>query len=241
MDPEFLFPFRGRNLSGTYNHSILWRLGSLYVMDNHGAALWCWLQHIDNGSKYELLHIDQHYDCLSSRIEEWLKALPQSLEKLTFEEYRHLSYLPYEGLNKTPIIRFDNYLSIFLKRYSSNVNKCVFATHRKGDIPSWDNKTEISDSQLVSYVSHSLDEGRWIVNIDLDYFFYANYDNEYRRLHSDEYVDELFDKIAKIYKAGKIAVITLCLSPETCGGWGPAENLTHRICAALDLPLSLLQ
>ena len=208
-------------------------------MDNHGAALWCWLQHIDNVSKYELLHIDQHYDCLSSQIEAWLEALPPSLEKLTFEEYRHLSHLSLNGINNIPIVRFDNYLSIFLKRYSSNINTCAFATHRKGDQPRWDNKTEITDFQLVSYVSHYLNEGNWIVNVDLDYFFYKNYYDEYRRLHSDEYVEELFDNIARIYKDGRIAVITLCLSPETCGGWKPAENLARLICGTLGLQFQL--
>ncbi len=239
MNAEFILPFGGRNPSATYDNNLLWRFGSVYIMDNHGAALWCWLQHIDNISKYELLHIDQHYDCLSSRIEDWLKALPQSLENLSFEEYRHLSYIPYNGLGKTPIIRFDNYLSIFLKRYSSSINQCAFATHRKGDSPGWDNKIEVCDFQLVSYVSHSLDEGNWIVNIDLDYFFYTNYDNECRRLHSDEYVEEFFDKIAAIYQAGRIAVITLCLSPETCGGWGPAEYLAGIFSGALALPFQL--
>lgn len=121
------------------------------------------------------------------------------------------------------------------------INKCTFATHGRGDQPSWDNKTEVADFQLVSYVSHSLNEGNWIINIDLDYFFYTNYDTECRSLHSDEYVEELFGKIATIYKAGRIAVITLCLSPETCGGWGPAENLASRICGTLDLPFELPQ
>jgi len=151
MNPEFILPFRGRNLSGTYDNNLLWRFGSTYIMDNHGVALWCWLQHIDNVSKCELLHIDQHYDCLSSRIEEWLEALPPNLNNLTFEEYRNLSYRSFNGLGKTPIIRFDNYLSIFLKRYSSSLNKCAFATHMKGDQPSWDNKTEVTDFQLISY------------------------------------------------------------------------------------------
>ena len=241
MNPEFILPFRGRNPSGAYDINILWRFGSAYIMDNHGAALWCWLQHIDNVSKYELLHIDQHYDCLSSRIEEWLEALPPNLTNLTFEEYHNLSYRSFNGLGKTPIIRFDNYLSIFLKRYSSSLNKCAFATHIKGDQPSWDNKTEVTDFQLISYVSHSLDEGNWIVNIDLDYFFYKNYEDEYKRLHSDEYVEELFNKIAAIYDAGRITVLTLCLSPETCGGWGPAENLARRVCGTLSLPFQLPQ
>ncbi len=146
MDPEFILPFSGRNVSGTYDNNFLWRFGSTYIMDNHGAALWCWLQHIDNVSKYELLHIDQHYDCLSSRIEEWLEALPPNLNKLTFEEYRHLSHRSFDGLGKTPTIRFDNYLSIFLKLYSSSLNKCAFVTQKKGI-----NQTGITKRKLLIF------------------------------------------------------------------------------------------
>lgn len=240
MNPEFILPFRGRNTSGTYDINFLWKFDSIYMMDNHGAALWCWLQHLAD-AKYELLHIDQHCDCLSSRIDDWLKALPANLNTMSFEEFWHLSYLPFDGLGNTPIIRFDNYLSIFLNRYPDKINKCVFATQGKGEQPRWPHKEEVGDFRLISYVSHSLDEGNWIVNVDLDYFFYMNYDEEYKRLHSDEYVDELFDKIAKIYQAGRIAVITLALSPETCGGWAPAEILARRICRTLDLPFQLPQ
>ncbi|MBA7632976.1 hypothetical protein ES703_40532 [subsurface metagenome] len=75
--------------------------------------------------------------------------------------------------------------------------------------------------------------------MDLDYFFYENYENKCKRLYSDEYIDELFQEMVKWYKAGKIAVITLCISPETCGGWEPAEILASRVCKILELPFSL--
>jgi len=241
MQPEFILHFKGRYTSETYDQNFLWKFGSAYVMDNHRAALWCWLQHIKKDKKYNLLHIDKHYDCLRSRIDDWLEALPQGIESLTFKEYLCLNYLPADSpmQKKVPIVRFDNYLSIFLIRYANSINKCTFATHRKGEQPSWGNKTEIPDFQLVSYISHSLGEGEWIINVDLDYFFYENYENKCGRLYSDEYIDELFQEILKWYKAGKIAVITLCISPETCGGWEPAEILASRICKILGLPFSL--
>ena len=173
MEPEFILRFKGRRVSETYEQNFLWKFYSAYIMDNHRAALWCWLQHIN------------------------------------------------------------------LKRYASSINDCIFATHGKGDPPRWNNRIEIPDFQLVSYVSHSLGEGEWIINVDLDYFFYENYENKYGRLYSDEYTDELFQEIAKWYKAGRIAVITLCISPETCGGWESAEILASRVCRILELPFSL--
>lgn len=241
MEPEFILPFRGRLRSETYDQNFLWKFGSTYIMDNHRAALWCWLQHINKDKQYNLLHIDKHYDCLGSRIGDWLEVLPQGIESLTFEEYLRLSYLPVDNLmqKKVPIVRFDNYLSIFLERYASSIDQCVFATHGKGDPPRWNNKTEIPGFQLISYISHYLGEGEWIINVDLDYFFYENYENKYGRLYSDELIDELFQEIVKWNTAGNIAVITLCISPETCGGWEPAEILASRVCRSLRLPFSL--
>ena len=46
MAEEWLVPFKGRNTSGIYEQNFLWRDGAVYVMDNHRAALWCWIQHL---------------------------------------------------------------------------------------------------------------------------------------------------------------------------------------------------
>jgi hypothetical protein len=241
MEAEFILPLKGRYASGEYNQNFLWKFGSAYVMDNHRAALWCWLQQIDKDKKYSLLHIDFHYDCLSSRLREWLEALPQDIGSLTFDEYLQLRYVPADIGREVPIIRSDNYLSIFLKRYADRINNCIFATHGKGERPVWNNRTEIRDTELIGVVSNQISEGKWIVNVDLDYFFYTNHEDARicRRLYSDEYIDELFKEIARQCATNTIAVFTLSISPETCGGWEPAEKLAERICTILDLPFSL--
>lgn len=73
---EWLVPFRGRNYSGAFTQNFLWKRQNVYVMDNHRAALWCWLQHIDPKQRYSLFHVDQHYDTLASRMTTWLDNLP---------------------------------------------------------------------------------------------------------------------------------------------------------------------
>lgn len=73
---EWLVPFRGRNHSGAFTQNFLWKRQNVYVMDNHRAALWCWLQHIDPKQPYSLFHMDQHYDTLASRMTTWLDNLP---------------------------------------------------------------------------------------------------------------------------------------------------------------------
>ena len=59
---EWLVPFKGRNDSGACDLNFLWRSGSLYVMDNHRAASWCWLQHSGPEGNANVVHIDAHYD-----------------------------------------------------------------------------------------------------------------------------------------------------------------------------------
>jgi len=60
MPGEWLVDFKGRKSSGVYNQNFLWRSGSVYVMDNHRAAMWCWLQHVDPNHPHAILHIDRH-------------------------------------------------------------------------------------------------------------------------------------------------------------------------------------
>jgi len=109
---EWLIPFQGRKWSGSLNINLLWRSGSTYIMDNHRAALWCWFQHLSQMQKYNLIHIDRHTDTLYSQIESWKEALPKNFTSTLLNTY--LSY-EYEGAStRVPVIRWDNYLSLFL-------------------------------------------------------------------------------------------------------------------------------
>ncbi len=85
-------------------------------------------------------------------------------------------------------------------------------------------------------------EGKeWIVNVDLDYFFYRNENDDYKRLYSGEYLKDLFSKIEKKCEDNTVAIITLALSPEFCGGWISAEALCEDVCQILKIPFSLPQ
>jgi hypothetical protein len=49
----------------------------------------------------------------------------------------------------------------------------------------------------------------------------------------------MFSTIADLLRQGKISVLTLCLSPEWCGGWPQAERLCSVACRVLGLKFAL--
>ena len=125
-------PFKGRNSSGTYNQNFVWKSGTVYVMDNHRAALWCWLQELDLQTEHSILHIDRHNDTLQSQLSEWMTSLPAW--DCTLEEYLE-KMCPSQIANEYPLFRWDNYLSIYLEEFGRNIDQCIFATHGEGDEP----------------------------------------------------------------------------------------------------------
>ena len=169
---ELLVPFKGRNRSGVYNQNFLWKQANVYVMDNHRAALWCWLNELDLNNPHSMIHIDRHYDALGDRTSEWLEHLPDW--KCDIESYLAKSYKS-EGLSgqDIPVIRWDNYLSIHLKEFGRHLKSLHLLTHDDGDKPDFKCAFHHDIWNLPNNFSDWLkqDQGPWIVNIDLDYFF----------------------------------------------------------------------
>ncbi|WP_445219860.1 UPF0489 family protein [Bradyrhizobium sp. Pa8] len=129
---EWLVPFRGP--SGAFTQNFLWKRQNVYVMDNHRAALWCWLQHINPKQPYSLFHMDQHYDTLASRMTTWLDNLPPDWG-LRIDEYLARKVKHQDIPQPLPLFGWDNYLSIFLAVFESAMDTAYFATHGKGTTP----------------------------------------------------------------------------------------------------------
>ena len=55
---------------------------------------------------------------------------------------------------------------------------------------------------------------KWIVNLDLDYFFIGD---PSMRILTDEYIRSVAGLIKR--QINEIKVVTVALSPECCGGW----------------------
>ncbi|MDD2179217.1 UPF0489 family protein [Acidovorax sp. D2M1] len=219
------------------NQNFLWQSDNvpLYVMDNHRAALWCWLRHIEQERALRLLHIDAHYDTLYSDFEIWEPQCPP-LGGMSIEDYLALKRQDIDAY----LIRWDTYMALFLERSGPLLKRVLCATHRIGDEPRrpvaclWQ---EPGAEDLISDTAWWLQEGDdpWIVNVDLDYFFCRTHDDATIQMLSDAYVDALFGAMRPALENGRIAALTLCLSPDEIltGGWPPVVALCERACAAL--------
>lgn len=239
-DPHWHVPFKGRNVSLATAQNFLWQHENVYVMDNHRAAMWCWLREVEDAEVVGLLHIDEHYDTLYSRMPEWLSNLPE-LRGMSIGDYLGLTYRV--GRDVLPVIQWDNYLSIFLERYPDQVGRFVFATLDVGDKPKLDDALHPRPWSLPSNLADWLQDTdlRWIVNVDLDFFFCGDEHGNRRLMFSDEYIEAVFHTIRAHREAGRVACLTLCLTPDEdyTGGWAQAEALCARACNILGVPFSL--
>ena len=236
---EWILPFQGRNKSGPVTQNFLWRSNNIYIMDNHRAALWCWLQHISTELKYRVFHIDAHYDCARTISDNEIKKLPD-LSSLSFQDYLGITE-DWKG-KKVPLIRWDNYLYLFNKLYFKQVSDSYFATHRINEPPSDEFYSgDINIDILVKKYSDLLAQessDKWIINIDLDYFF-SRQPSVYARLQSEHYLSELFFTTKRAVDSGAVCCLTISLSPECCGGWESAEKMCYQLCEQLSLEFRL--
>jgi hypothetical protein len=225
---QHLIPFLGRGYSGALKQNLLWQDGSIYLMDNHRAALWCWQNELDlSQTSHSILHIDRHYDTLDSNLERHVAKMP-CLQGLPIQQYLDASILI--GGNSFPLFRWDNYLSMHIEKFGHNIQKLIWLTHRDGDKPKmlgWEFAAHDAPGNLAHWVSEG---GPWIVNIDLDYFFCdSEHEKEYLQMYSDAYFDAMFHQLRLALSNGNIAAVTVCLTPtDFTAGWEKCLQLSRR-------------
>lgn len=219
---SWLIPFKGRNSSGVFNQNFLYKYKNIYVMDNHRAALWCWLDYFDNQiSDMNIFHIDRHTDALSSNLESWVdQAKNCNLTSLGITQYLDETDITSPSCK---LFRWDNYLSIFLELYRSQVDSCYYAVY-EGDSINHDYSVEKQAWDFPENIEYWLKDGKWILNIDLDYFFHEIGDH-HKQMFSQEYLEDFFSAVSKLAKRESDVVITISFSPECCGGWSASEKV----------------
>jgi hypothetical protein len=188
---EWIVPFKGRNSSGAYNQNFLWKTENIYAMDNHRAALWCWMQHVNPLDTHSIFHIDRHYDTLQSNMKTWLRRFPRKWN-ISVEQYLDLSYQFDDDETRDHLLfRFDNYLSLYLHKFKQSISTCYFATHHDRDKPNFKGGFEPPPWDVPENLDYWIDDKRqpWILNIDLDYFFCDDREDDNIQMLSDEYIE----------------------------------------------------
>jgi len=232
---EWVIDFQGRNHSTAIKLNFLWKHENIYIMDNHRAALWCWMDCLKNEKELNLFHVDRHFDALFSAQD--YKHFPHDdFENFSIEEYLSCGY-DNEFFAVTPLFRWDNYLGLFIEKYHHKIANWAFATHGKGSAP-----------HEISYAAYepwefpaALDElkGDWIFNLDLDYFFGRMDSGQMGRLFTDEYIRGWGRNLRKKLDEGVIKTLTISLSPECAAGWEGAEQAMEEVLAGLKVDFSL--
>jgi hypothetical protein len=135
------------------------------------------------------------------------------------------------------VIRWDNYLSIYLAQFGASLKRLRFLTHGDGDPPNFEGTLFSQPWELPQNLSYWLDpaDGPWIVNVDLD-FFYCCTEDEPVQMFSDFYLDLTFIALKRAMDNGAVAAVTLCLTPDTyTPGWEATEALATRALRHLGL------
>lgn len=133
---NWLIPLVNKGSSGAFTVNFLLQKNNIYFSDNHRTALWCWMQHLNKGENVAVFHIDRHYDTLHlSSSPAYTAAFPGVFNLGSINNYLSLNVSI--GRNKSPLIRWDNYLSFFISstELQNNINCIYLATHRDGSYP----------------------------------------------------------------------------------------------------------
>jgi hypothetical protein len=196
-----IIPFKGKNTSTHYNLNLLFNEGKTYLMDNHLAASWCWMQKLDPTKQYNLFHIDRHYDLLNSQTDWWIAELQRrnfDFKTISINDLLAITYSsPDFPRDKFQLFRWDNYLTILNRIYPTIIGSATFATHKDGDAIEELDIHEEEIYELPGNLSYWINErNRWIVNIDIDYFF-TDKNGEYFQFLTDTYVRSIAEEIKK--------------------------------------------
>lgn len=229
--------------SGIDKLNFLFKQDKFYIMDNHLATGWCWLQELNPDESYNLFHIDQHMDLWNETPKEAYQHI-QSINPLSIHDFTNLEYRDATSNLPIKVFNYANYILLLNNLYPNWFKKCFFACNaycqNKNDFNIYYNPYGY---ELPTHIANWIDEtdraeeekdtNQWLINLDIDYFFA---DNKFQ-LYTDESIRVLCDNILKCMD--KIKLVTIALSPECCGGWEKAIRITNIIAEKFKLNFDL--
>lgn len=217
------------------NDVMLWQNGSVYVMDNHRDAAWCWLQQCKTDERYNFMHIDQHYDLVDSYYSETLATIKNN----PYIAYDEFAKLMRDEKAEYKLFSWDNYIRIMHELHPNWFNTNLFVTQGYGgdaNSVGWGHKKmkiqETSPLYMLFAISQNIIDKwscnlqseneylKWIVNFDLDVFICHEYDHV--KIFSDNYIR----KVARLLQEGmdNIQTLTIAISPDCLEG----ENMKDK-------------
>ena len=223
------------------NVNFLYKEKNIYVMDNHLCAAWAWLQELDVNSSHKLFHIDRHHDLSvdKTRIKELVLDKNISLPDLTFEDFCALSYkLDYSDYDYK-LFQWDNYIRNISTIYPNFYEETIFSFYDRAGVCEEFIVNEVSFDLLPDNISYWINReaaSSWILNLDIDYFF-MDLGNNTTEVFTDGYIISVAESIKRALD--NIDVVTICLSPECCGGWQNSIRVADLISKVLDLNFNL--
>ena len=229
--------------SGHDNLVFLWKTDKIYVMDNHLAAAWCWMQECGADTRYNFLHIDRHNDLGSNTPFDVYWHVKEN-QHLSLDEYTNLSWTNEGNLLQVKAFRWDNYITQCLYLFPKWFQDVAFSTRKPVGRREREKLlgTEIhslSATELLHFIDDKInvDEDakqlnesvgkpslKWIINLDLDYFF-ESFDDGCFQILTDDYIIALAKRLRGV--RNRIQVLTIALSPECCGNWQNALHALH--------------
>lgn len=224
--------------SASQNVNFLFQNDNVFVMDNHLAAGWCWMSYLDTSFSYNLFHIDRHDDLLDDRAMLKTQIIDKKIDvtKLNFDEYCSLLNNTFDNFK---LFRWDNYIintHILLPDFFS---KKYFATHEECRENSDFVEIDVPFDDLIDNLPYWVNkyvENKWIINIDVDYFF-GDVGSRTIQVFTDEYITEFAKAVKK--SASNTAIITICLSPDCSIDWDNSVRVAKIICNELNVEFNL--
>lgn len=227
-----LIPFKGRNRSLAEGQNLLSQNDRFFVMDNHRAALWCWLRDVPS-KNICFLHIDMHWDCLDSITEDIWRGLSKPVSEMTITEYLGYLHPNYDF----ELFRWDNYLPPYLQHHGARIERTYAACHGIGHAIPFDE--EIAPHAILyslENIFENHEDVNWIVNVDCDYFFTQQRKTQ---LFHDRVAADIGSLIGKLNRDGSLHCCTVALSPECCGGWPESEHIASTLLDSAGVPFRI--